>query len=215
MRLWLCGAAGVVAILCPAALAGSPPRPAPPAGSSVDRLVLGAAQVGRGYVVHRSRGERSLQSVTLDICGFRFSSESQRLQRLQLSYTRPHSPAVSNEAVLYQPGWAQAALGEARNAAAHCSRGSSRGPARGVGPVRYRVNVGTLSGLPDGYFALFVRRTGTVNGRPSDEHWLAVYQVRGDLMSIVYATGGTLHTRERLARHAAIAAAKNLAAVAG
>src|SRR5919107_1078574 len=74
--------------------------------SPVERVTLRASQVGPGYVSRVIPGGRFVQGqVTLDMCGFRFTSEGRRVARLQTGYVRAGSKlALSNEVVSYRAG---------------------------------------------------------------------------------------------------------------
>jgi hypothetical protein len=62
--------------------------------------------------------------------------------------------------------------------------------------------------LPN-YVALRLRISGTVNGKRSTETLFTIYQLRHNILSALYAYGGTEAAR-RLALHAAAASATNL-----
>src|SRR4051794_23805620 len=90
-----------------AATVPSSARSADP-GQVLGQIVLRPAQVGRGYALKVFPGGREVKGqVTLDLCGFRFASESRRTRRLQVAYIRPGSQlAVSNEVVSHGAGGA-------------------------------------------------------------------------------------------------------------
>jgi len=68
--------------------------------------------------------------------------------------------------------------------------------------------------LPDS-LALQVRIVGAISGQQVDLRATFVYQVRGNVLSAVYAYGGTAETRRGIALRAAAASARNLRARAG
>ncbi len=182
------------------------------AASSPERLVLRAAQVGAGYELRPFQDGNVVDGqVSLDLCGFTFRTEALRTARLQVVYVKPRAPLqLSNEVVTYGRDGARKALAELRQAAKSCPRQAVVGPAKGVGPVTYRVSRIRTSGLPSGALALDVRIVGRINGQQADLRATFVYQVRGNILSAVYAYGGEPAARRRLALRAAVASSKNL-----
>ena len=182
------------------------------APASLSSLVLRPAQVGSGYKRQKfEQGDQVDSQVTLDLCGQQFASEDLRTDRLQYGYARRKSDVwMSNEVVRYQPGGAQQALNELRTAARDCPKRAMIGPVAGSVPTRYRVRrINDSRLLPDS-LALLVRETGVADGKSFDDTGVLVYQVRGDLLSGVYAFDGTLAARRRSGLHAAAASARNL-----
>jgi hypothetical protein len=186
------------------AAGGGQPKP-----SSV---VLKGAQVGPGYrLVERPDGRGVAGFVTLDMCGFRFASETLRTDRLQVNYVHQGSPVqLSNEVVSYQPGGAAQAMREVAAAVATCPKTPVSSTVRGVGPLTYRLQRLTTSHLLPGAIALRLSVSGPMYGKHVSETTVAIYQRRGSVLSAVYGWAGTQQKRESLAVHAAAASASNL-----
>jgi hypothetical protein len=198
--------AGLVAAAAHASAAQSP---------ALSKLALRPAQVGSGYrLALIPGGSRVSGQVSLDLCGQRFPSEALRTARLQVAYRHQGNVVqISNELVRYRPGAALEALRELRYVAAHCPRGPVTGPVRGVGPVTYRLTPLADGRLPAQHVAVKMRMTGRIGGKPLDETVVAVYQIRGDVLSAVYTDGhGTLADRVRVGLHAAEQSAGTLRA---
>ena len=204
-------AAGVCTMI--AATLPSSARSADP-GETLRQVVLRPAQVGRGYVLEVVRGGREVKGeVTLDLCGFRYSSESRRSARLQVAYIRRGTTlALSNEVVSYRRGGAALAMGEVAGAIRGCPRGEIKSPVRGVPPLRYRVaRLSTAGkGLLPGAIALRMTASGTVNGKKLVVTSFGVYQRRGNILSGIYVYGGSVASRRSIAFSAAAASARNL-----
>jgi hypothetical protein len=164
--------------------------------SKLSAIVLRAAQVGSGYVLEQISGGQLVQGqATLDLCGASFPSESLRTARLQVAYRAPGmSLALSNEVVAYRPGGARQALREITHAAGACPHGPVKTVVPGVGTaeVTYRVERLHDSRLLPGSLALVVHASGTVNGAHRSMTEVEIYQVQGDILSAVYASGGAV-----------------------
>ncbi len=199
----------VAAIVLAAALSASAAATAQPLRTTV----LTPAQVGSGYRMSViPQGTQVAGQVTLDLCGFSFPSESLRVARLQVSYTRTGSTLrVSNEVVRYRPGGAQRALREVAHAASHCPRGSVGSTVAGVGPITYRIGKIADSKLLAGAVALRVHFSGTIRGHKAVGTALVVYQARGNVLSGVYTNAlGAFAEQLRVGLHAAEESAANL-----
>jgi hypothetical protein len=183
---------------------------------ALSKLALRPAQVGSGYrMALIPGGNRVSGQVSLDLCGQRFPSETQRTGRLQVAYRHQGNVVqISNELVRYRSGAAREAMRELRNVAAHCPRGPVTGPVRGVGPLTYRLTPLTDERLLGQHVAVKMRVTGRIGGKPLNETAIAVYQIRGDVLSAVYTDGhGTLADRVRVGLHAAEQSADKLRAL--
>ena len=114
---------------------------APASGTQLDKVVLRASQVGAGYrLLQRPDGHGAAGFVTLDMCGYRFTSEADRTGRLQVNYVRAGAPIkFSNEVVTYAVGGARLALREINQAVDHCPSGPVTSTVKGVPPVTYRI----------------------------------------------------------------------------
>lgn len=172
-------------------------------------VILRASQVGSGYRMSQTPGGQLVQGeTTLDLCGFSYPSESLRTARLQVVYRAPgKSLTLSNEVVGYRSGGAAQALREVTHAAASCPRGPIK---TSTGDVTLRLQRLHASRLLPGSLALVVHETGTVNGKQRAVTGIVVYQVHGDILSGVYAYGGTVRQMRRFALAAAGWSAANL-----
>jgi hypothetical protein len=179
------------------------------ASKLLDGIVLRASQVGSGYRMSQSPGGQVVQgATTLDLCGLAYPSESLRTARLQVVYRAPgKSLALSNEVVSYRPGGAAQALREVTHAVSTCPRGSVK---TSTGAVTFRLQQLHDSRLLPGSLALVVHEAGTVNGKPRSVTGVAVYQAHGDILSGVYAFGGTVAQMRSFALDAAVWSAANL-----
>jgi hypothetical protein len=179
---------------------------------NLDALILRAAQVGAGYhLLQRSDGHGARGYVTLDLCGFAFPSENLRTGRLQVDYVHTGTAVrASNEVVTYQAGGARQALREVTRAARHCPLGPVGSNVKGVPPFTFRVGEIRDARLLPQHLALRVHFSGTVKGKHVEGTVIAVYQIRGDVLSGVYAYEGTIANRIRICLHAAEESAKNL-----
>jgi hypothetical protein len=180
---------------------------------NLSKLLLTPGQVGPGYrLVQRPDGHGVKGFVTLDMCGYRFSSEKLRTDRIQVNYVHP-APAVtvSNEVVAYQPGGATQALEEVAYAASHCPSAPLKSEAKGVSSVSFKVApVPVTNGLPAGSLAYAVTISLTYHGKQTKQNDIVVYQIRGNVLSGVYGYGGTLAARTQATLESALQSAKNL-----
>jgi hypothetical protein len=168
--------------------------------------VLSAAEVGAGYkgsVI--PRGGTFLGGATLDLCAGAYPSESLRTGRLQMSYVHAGKAVrVSNEVVTYVPGGAQEALREVRAVAKSCAR---KPAVVTQGKVKTTTEVAPIHdpNLLPGSVAvrIHVHQPGS---RPEDTTGVAIYQVKNNVLSGVYAwvnNGTTLAQAEKIAYRAA------------
>jgi hypothetical protein len=165
----------------------------------VTELALRASEVGPGYRGRVIPGGRKVKGqVTLDLCGFRYPSDALRASRIQMLYQHPREVLVlSNEVVRYRGTGAQQALSELEFALTRC-----------VSPWKVtRVRDPRL--LPSSV-AVVARISGTRNGKPVVDEVLFVYQVRGNVLSAVYAYRGTSAARKRFGLRAAALSANKL-----
>lgn len=181
-------------------------------GTHLEKLVLRAAQIGPGYRLHeRPDGHGANGFVTLDMCGYLFTSENDRTARLQVDYGRPGAAvSYSNEVVTYAPGGTRLALKELNDAVQHCPRGPVPSGVQGTPPITYRLTRISAAGLLPGAVALRVNARGVYKGKPFNETDAAIYQVHGNVLSGLYAYGGSLKERENGALHAARQSRANL-----
>jgi hypothetical protein len=193
------------ALIGAAALAAATP--------ALKQLVLKPSQVGAGYRLRNiPGGNRVSGQVTLDLCGFNFPTEQYRVARLQVAYVRSGATGLSNEVVLYpRPTIAAAALSELRYAQMHCPAGPVASRVKGVPPMTYRLTEFHDRRLLPTSLALLMHVTTNVNGKRQSRDVVAIYQVRGALLSAIYTDGsGSVAAQERLAFHGAEQSASNL-----
>jgi hypothetical protein len=166
---------------------------APADSALLDKVVLKASQVGAGYVRSEIPGGRRVQGErTLDFCGLSYPSESLRSARLQVAYAkRGASFRASNEVVTYRSGGAAQALREVTAAVARCPNGLVKSPPSGVTKLERHTRVLHDSRLLPGAVAVLDVETGIVKGKRVTLRTVAVYQVRGDVLSGVYGVGAT------------------------
>jgi hypothetical protein len=158
----------------------------------VDRAVLRASQIGPGSITREIPNGRDVKGqVTLDLCGFKFRSESLRVARVQLSYIRNTGggPFLSNEVVAYKPGGAAKAMRELRQAVATCPKGFVKSSVPGAGLIRNKFNLIKSSKFVPGYVGLIDHITEKVNKKTLRFDSLLVYQARGNVLSGVYSFG--------------------------
>jgi hypothetical protein len=137
------------------------------------------------------QGDEVDGQVTLDLCGGDFPSEALRVARHQVAFPigDDFDRAVSNEVVAYERDGADQAMRELRRAVDRC-------PDRFVGsavatkPVaRYHIKQLPPHGSwQTGSLALHIRVEARAGDSPSYEY-IAVYQVRGQLLSALYLSG--------------------------
>lgn len=176
------------------------------------KLVLRPAQIGSGYrLVQRPDGHGAAGYVTLDMCGYSFISEAMRTDRLQVNYVRAGTALkFSNEVVTYRPGGTRLALQELNDAVDHCPKGPVGSTVQGAPRATYVITRLSTAGLLPGALSLRLHISGTYKGKQFSETDTAVYQVHGNVLSGLYAYGGTTPTREEAALRVARQSAKNL-----
>jgi hypothetical protein len=177
-------------------------------------VVLKPSQVGPGYVAREFENGHTVRGqVTLELCGRTFASESLRVARLELAYMHPApAPFISNEVVRYRAGGAGRAMSELRHVASHCRSGAAvNGPVAGSPAVKHRLRQIRDSGLVREYLAVRDDQAVRERGRTTRTDVFIVYQVRGDILSIVAGGGSDPAATRRLILHAAHESARSLA----
>jgi hypothetical protein len=172
-----------------------------------------ASQVGAGYKLVQRQDGHGTEFVTLDLCGFRFSSESARAERYQVNYVSKRSAVgVSNEVVVYEPGGAAYALSELRKAVRKCAKRTVSGPEAGGSTLTYRVSRLEHPGsrLLTDALPLALNVSGTVNGEHVEFRAAIVYQVLDNVLSGTYAYGGSGTQRAAAVLRAAAGSAAHL-----
>jgi hypothetical protein len=202
---------GVFAIVPAALAAAAVALAASSPAAKVAAVLLKPAQVGTGFKLRELAGGRQVRNqVTLDLCGYRFTSEALRLARHQVAYVKQGTTqeALSNEVVAYKPGGAARAMRELHDAIAHCPRGYVPTKVQGVGPMKNRLAPLAQHGLLPGTVAEVDHVTELrPNNTVASYVAIFVYQVRDDVLSGVYTFGAGSGP---LALRAAAAAARNL-----
>ena len=206
----------VTVVVAAASLLGAPTSPGSVSrGAGLSSVVLKASQVGPGYRLKMREDSHCVQlCVTLDLCGFDFTSEADRTARLQVDYVKSRKElGLSNEVVRYRPGGTALAIRELNRAVTTCPRGPVASTVAGVGPLTYRIHRFTASHLLPGAVALRMTVSGTAKGHHFKVKTVAIYQVHGLLLSGVYASvlaGSDVTPALNFAVHAARASAANL-----
>ena len=178
------------------------------------RVVLAAREVGRGYQRSVIPGGKVVQGeITLDFCDKSYASESLRTARLQVAFdAKGGKPGLSNEVVTYSEGGARQAMAELRKAVASCRNGAVASPAKGVTHLTRQVHTVKGHGLLPGAIAVVETDRAVVKGKRVTERIAAVYQVRGNVLSGVYAVGDSLPAVQHAALRAAAKSASRLRA---
>jgi hypothetical protein len=185
------------------------------AATAPGKIVLRPAQVGPGYHLRMRPDSHCVAGcVTLDMCGFTFTSERLRTRRLQVDFIHPgRAVVVSNEVVTYRNGGAALAMHEVERAVATCPPGPVDSHVQGVGPLTYRITRLTGTHLLPGYIALRQRISGKDHGRKFAQTNIVIFQSHGSVLSGVYTTataGVTVADQIRVGLHAAQGSADNL-----
>ena len=183
--------------------------PSPGDTALLDKVVLRPAQVGARYKESQIPGGQLVRGErTLDFCEKTYPSESLRTARLQVEYTKAGAAfKASNEVVTYKPGGARQALGEVAHAVATCPNGTVKTTVRGVKRLVRHTRVLHDPRLLPGAVAVLEVDSAVVNGKRVTQNTVAVYQVRGNVLSGVYGLGSSVAAAEadtfRLAEHSA------------
>ena len=187
-------------------------------GPDLTHTVLSGAQVGAGYKLQTFPGGDSvIGESTLDLCAGNYPSEALRVGRLQVRYTHPgHFVYVSNEVVTYVPGGAQQALSEVTKEAKACTKKPVVIHSGGT-TTTFRLTPLADPGLPANAVAVRIVATSTAGKKRVVRRGVAIYQVKGNTLSGVYAfsqTGTTPADAARVGLHAAVESARNLGGLA-
>lgn len=150
--------------------------------------------------------------VTMDLCGAAFASEDLRSARHQVGYSTPDGEAVSTETVAYEPGGAELAMSELRDAVAHCPKGFFVSNVGGQPAIKVRMKaLATKADWQEDTLAM--RITLTPQNEPSMSGAL-VYQRRGDMITAVYVWAGPEGSATLAARFASLLSVRLTAATA-
>ena len=182
--------------------------------AGVERALLTERDLGKpgAYIAITPPGWNQVRNqVTLDLCGFRFHSESLRVARRQLWFRTHTKPIVSNEVVAYRAGGAALAVSEVRSAVTHCPDGYVRSSVQGVGLVKNRIERITTTGLLADSIAYVDHITEQTSSKALKRYTvIAIFQERHGVLSGVYAVD---MTHETLALRAARRSAAKLRAL--
>jgi hypothetical protein len=183
-------------------------------GPNLSKIVLKGGQVGSGYKLSTFPfGNSFIGEPTLDLCGAAYASETLRTGRLQVRYThKGHAVSVSNEVVTYAGAGAQQALDEVTAVANACAK---KPVTLRAGTVSETYKVSPLSDpkLPDGTVVVKLQIIASDGKKKVTQTGVAVYQVRGNTLSGVYAfvgKGTTFAQAQKIAFHAAEQSMHNL-----
>jgi hypothetical protein len=183
-------------------------------GPDLSHVVLAPTQVGSGYKLTQFPfGNSFIGQATLDLCGATYASETLRTGRLQVRYQHPgKAVSVSNEVVTYAAGGAQQALDEVAGVARSCAQ---KPVVRSAGAVSESYRVSPLSDpkLPKGSVVVKLTISASDGKKHVTQTGVAVYQVKGNTLSGVYAfvgKGTTFADARRIAYHAAEQSTRNL-----
>jgi hypothetical protein len=185
-------------------------------GPNLSHVVLAGSQVGAGYTMEAYPfGNSIIGEATLDLCAASYPSEILRTGRLQVRYAHGGKGlAVSNEVVTYVPGGAKEALSEVTEVAKACAKKPAVLKQGGVTET-YKVSLLKDPRLPAGAIAVRIEIDLAKGKKHSTQTGVAVYQVKGNMLSGLYTfvgKGTTFGDAEKLGFHAAEQSAKNLGA---
>ena len=180
----------------------------------VARVVLSTSDVASGYVVKLiPGGDQVAGQVTLDYCGYHYTSETHRVARRQVALYTSAGQAVgaSNEVVAYDTSaHAAEALAQFTAAVKRCpTTAFERGTVAGQPAVRYdKGTLSTSTQLPVPGNVI-VMMTATAKGFPGHLYSVFVMQVEGTVLDAVYLSSSAVLPPS------AIAAAMHVAVVTG
>jgi hypothetical protein len=156
-------------------------------GQDVSALVLTGSDVGKGFKRKPFPGGTSvIGETTLDLCNQNFPSEGLRTSRMQVHYAYGSGFPISNEVVAYAAGGATQALNEVKTAATACSAATIT-RIQGSNRVSFHTTPITVSGLPAGSVAVQLHVVVESAGKTVTEDGVAIYMVRGNILSGIYA----------------------------
>lgn len=171
--------------------------------AAVGRAVLGEDDIGHNVRVQDSDG--TLDAPTNDVCAKEWRGDRYRVARNQDFFWKNAEVAplvVSNEAVAYKPGKASSALAEVEKAVAGCD-----GWEHQQGEMGEVEEIDPPEGSVDGAFAWRGKdnRTGG-----TDYAYVAVYQVKGDVLTAIYVWASSADEAQYVAADLAPKAASRL-----
>ncbi|MBX6372157.1 MAG: hypothetical protein IRZ02_07865 [Acidothermus sp.] len=179
----------------PSAASPSPETTPTTSTGPLDGYLLPASAIGSGVrIVLISGGRDAVTEPTLDFCTFTYTSERDRLTRVQVRY-EGGPQAVSEEFVRYKPGGAAKAFGELRTAISRCPS-SYRDGDQTVGHIQVIRNTPGL--VTDSVMLVFAVSYSDLGG-PFTLWTAAVYQFDGDFFAGVYVYGADPQAVQRFA----------------
>jgi hypothetical protein len=185
---------------------------APAAAPNVRALVLEPGQVGTGFVRLAAAGGNGVAGDrTMNLCGLDYPSERLRVGRIQMNFLkRGETNGITNEVVSYKAGGAAQAMREAIRHAESCPNRPIDSGQKGLPKLTFQVKRLEARHLLEGYLAVQIDVSGTVQGRHVAQTSFAVYQRRGNVLSGVYSFGVHTAGQLTLCLHAAQQSALNL-----
>lgn len=174
------------------------------AAQLVEQVVLTTDDVGDGYQVKLiPGGDQVVGQVTLDYCGFTFTSEAHRVARRQVEVltTAGDPTGISNEVVAYDTAAdAAKAMAEFRNAVKTCPLGVYRNSSvLGEPDMRFDVSkLSTSAALPVADNAIGVA-TVRAKGQTGQIYSRLVLQLSGTVLDATYLNGDTPLTADDIA----------------
>lgn len=195
---------GNVAASAPASspgILGAPPAATPTSlGATLESVAFQQSDFTNGWTVRlMNDGDRVRGQVTLDNCGYRFSTERHRVARRQYEVVASggRDTGLSNEVVAYDSaGQAAEAMAQWRHSAAHCPTGPIRSAVAGSPRMRERTlrNDQDITQLPIGTNTLTVEAFTL----PGDHrlYGIAILQVRDRFLDAVYVIQRRLPTSQ-------------------
>lgn len=177
-------------------------------GAVLERAALRQADLASGYTIKLMQdGDQVVGQVTLDNCGFDFTTEAHRVARRQyVVYAGASQAGISNELVAYDsPAQASLALAQWHAAAARCPRGPVRSTVAGVPMLTMKVTRNDLgsSSLPLKQNAVTVE-SAEAQGQTS--YMVGIVQISGRYLDNVYEETDTATTPAELAAAIKLAA---------
>lgn len=171
------------------------PSSTAPSSTSADAVVPDPGELVEGIAIAdddlldgethqlREQGAQVVNQVTLDYCGYTFTTEAERLSRHQVNVYRGEEYVASNEAVLYAPGSAEDAMNQVRQAISECPPGVAvPSVIADVPDLIYAaepIPADQLGGLTEDHIAVDVTAS-TPDGE--SQSVTLIYQRRGDVL---------------------------------
>jgi hypothetical protein len=170
-------------------------------GAVLERVALRQADLASGYTIKLMQdGDQVVGQVTLDNCGYDFTTEAHRVARRQyVVYAGASQAGISNELVAYDsPAQASLALAQWHAAAARCPSGPVRSTVAGVPLLTMKVTRNDLgsSSLPLKQNAVTVE-SAEAQGQTS--YMVGIVQISGRYLDNVYEETDTATTPVELA----------------